>query len=446
MTFLDQVKVTGHSTVLGCGAGIQSKANRTRSTARRRHARCVAASSIGTVALVLSTFSCNRSDPETGRAAGGRPRTEAIPAPPIPRVTSTTVRIPEADLSLAPSFGRDESDGKVWLTWLASRGTDGVTVWAAALADPLRPVKVVEGTHLVGNPEEVPRILPHGEALFSAYLVEPYEIRLARSDDRGGTWTAPIVPHRGTAEGFTLPALFPAPAGVGLAWVQEGSIRIGGLDGSGAPSPPAVLDPRTCECCKVDVAETSAGLVVAYRDRSEGEVRDISVVRREDGAWSSPTTVGDGWSIAGCPVNGPAVSAQGYNVVLVFFSGKEPPGRVEAALSRDGGKTFNGGVRLDAGEPLGRVDVVWAERDAIASWVERDGDLPGGARLLARRVRTDGTLGPTIQLTNLAASHDSGFPELAVMSDNLWWTWTGASDDGGKPRARLAHIPLRDLP
>ena len=52
--------------------------------------------------------------------------------------------------------------------------------------------------------------------------------------------------------------------------------------------------------------------VVVYRDRSEKEVRDMSVVRFAGGRWSAPRTLAaDGWEINGCPVNGPAVAADG---------------------------------------------------------------------------------------------------------------------------------------
>ena len=50
---------------------------------------------------------------------------------------------------------------------------------------------------------------------------------------------------------------------------------------------------------------TADGPVVVYRDRSEQEIRDISIVRLHDGKWSQPSSVfEDNWKINGCPVNG----------------------------------------------------------------------------------------------------------------------------------------------
>ncbi len=62
---------------------------------------------------------------------------------------------------------------------------------------------------------------------------------------------------------------------------------------------------------------TARGPVVAYRDRSVDEVRDIAVVRRVNGTWTTPAVVHDDhWQIAACPVNGPALASRGDTVVI----------------------------------------------------------------------------------------------------------------------------------
>ncbi len=101
------------------------------------------------------------------------------------------------------------------------------------------------------------------------------------------------------------------------------------------------LDARVCDCCGTAAATTLTGPLVAYRDRSENEVRDISIVRWTGEAWSAPVAVADdGWEIAGCPVNGPAVAAHRDLVAVAWYSGAPTP-RVQLAVSRDGGATFD---------------------------------------------------------------------------------------------------------
>ena len=71
----------------------------------------------------------------------------------------------------------------------------------------------------------------------------------------------------------------------------------------------AVVDARTCDCCQTAVAMTAKGPLLAWRDRSEDEVRDIAVARFENNAWTAPKPVhADGWKVESCPVAGPALA------------------------------------------------------------------------------------------------------------------------------------------
>src|SRR5205814_10730752 len=98
--------------------------------------------------------------------------------------------------------------------------------------------------------------------------------------------------------------------------------------------------------------------IVAYRNRSAEEARDIYVTRFTGDAWTVPARVhDDGWTIDGCPVNGPAISASGRNVVVAWFTAPKDEGQSFIAFSRDAGRTFSAPVRVDDGGSLGRVDV-----------------------------------------------------------------------------------------
>ena len=85
-------------------------------------------------------------------------------------------------------------------------------------------------------------------------------------------------------------------------------------------------------------AVTAEGPIVAYRDRSEGEIRDIYISRLAGGTWSEPAPVHrDNWKIAACPVNGPALSANGRQVAIAWFTAQGEEGHVFAAFSSDPG-------------------------------------------------------------------------------------------------------------
>ena len=90
---------------------------------------------------------------------------------------------------------------------------------------------------------------------------------------------------------------------------------------------------------------------MVYRDRSENEIRDIYYTRRVNGSWMPPQTVfADNWEIAGCPVNGPAVAAEGNSVAVAWFSSPGESGpQVKVSFSGDNGKRFNKPIRIDGG-------------------------------------------------------------------------------------------------
>jgi hypothetical protein len=163
-------------------------------------------------------------------------------------------------------------------------------------------------------------------------------------------------------------------------------------------------------------------VVAAYRDRSEGEIRDISVARLLQGRWQAGGSVhADGWRIEGCPVNGPALASAGDQVALAWFTAVNEVGRVYLAFSRDGGASFGVPIRIDDGRPIGRVDVeMLPDGSAVVLWLEgRD----GGATLQARRARPDGRRGPATAVAGVSADRSSGHPRVVRSGSRLYFAW-----------------------
>jgi hypothetical protein len=211
--------------------------------------------------------------------------------------------------------------------------------------------------------------------------------------------------------------------------------------GGAAPEGEAPLDERVCDCCQTAAVATPEGLVVAYRDRTAAEVRDVAVTRRTAGVWSAPTAVAaDGWTIAGCPVNGPALAADGRRLTVAWFTGAGDRARVQVALSADGGASFSAPAEVDSAAPLGRVGLVAAgDGTAVVSWLAADGTV----RL--RRVGPGPSLGPPATVGSAGTSRASGFPRLGLTGGDLVLAWVEAAD-GVPLRLRAARLPLAAVP
>ena len=290
-----------------------------------------------------------------------------------------------------------------------------------------------------------------------------YGVRMATSRDRGRTWSAPIRPHvdsSNTEHGFV--SLWREGDGVGAVWLdgrkydKEGhspSNEMTLMTATFAPngavrSREAVLDARVCDCCQTAAAMTSSGPVIVYRDRSPDEIRDMYVVRREDVGpnrtrrWTAPAAVhADGWKVNYCPVNGPAISADGRRVAVAWFTAASDSPRVKLAFSTDAGASFGAPVRVDQGNPAGRVDVAMLRNgDALVSWIERTrGDT---AAVRVRRIRTDGRADAPVTIASSSAARASGFPRMALTNAHAVFAWTVP----GRPsKIQLARIPLKDL-
>jgi hypothetical protein len=403
----------------------------------------------------------------SGCGGGGSPDSQATSTPRPPDVPALEVRESESPTghdSREPELVAT-GDGRVILSWVEKIGEKRhalrfATRDAAAWSETRT---VAEGDNWFVNWADFPSVvaLPEG-SLAAHWLVKSgkgtyaYDVNIARSKDNGQSWGRPVVPHTdGTQTEHGFVSLLPLKDGrLGAVWVdgratkdvKEGhgkedsplpvsmQLRYAAIDADGKLSDEAVLDERICECCQTSAAMTSEGLIAAYRDRSEREVRDIHFVRQQGGSWSSARPIhADKWEINGCPVNGPSVAAEGRRVALAWFTGEGDSPRVQVAFSDDAGATFAAPVRVDDGEAMGRVDVVLlADGSALVLWL--GGNTEGGANKV-RRVSAEGALGAVAVVSRTDVSRSSGFPRMARLGDTVHFAWT----QFGKPsRIRTA--------
>jgi hypothetical protein len=336
----------------------------------------------------------------------------------------------------------------------AERTADG---WSA-------PRDVASGTDWFVNWADVPSVIRLEIGELAAHWLQKsgadtyaYDVRLSHSRDNGQTWSPSLTPHSdGTKTEHGFASLFQVPgAGLGLVWLDGRAMAGGSHDGNGGGAMSVrfalydphwrrttelPIDPRVCECCPTTAAVTDQGPIVAYRNRSEDETRDIYVSRLENGAWTEPRAVHhDGWTINACPVNGPMLSTRGRNVVIAWFTAVGDQPRVFLAFSTDSARTFGAPIRLDDAGSLGRVDIeLLQDGSAIASWIELSA---AGAELRARRVDPAGRRSPAVAVSSVAASRASGYPRLAVHGSDVTFAWTEAADGSTRVRTALASLP-----
>ena len=355
-------------------------------------------------------------------------------------------------------------DGRIILSWVEKLGEKRYALRTAIRDDKgwSDTKTVAEGENWFVNWADFPSVIALDDGSLAAHwLVKSgdatyaYNVNISRSADGGNSWSKPLVPHLDntqTEHGFV--SLVPLSSGMlGAIWLDgrnmkdmkadhdedkplpaNMTLRYAEIAPDGQLRNEAELDNRVCECCQTSAALTTDGVIAVYRDRSQGEIRDIYSVRQSKASWGLPQVVhADNWSINGCPVNGPSVAAEGRNVAVAWYTGVGDTPHVYVAFSSDGGASFGRAIQVDDGQSVGRVDVaLLPDGSALVTWLA--GTAESG-EIKVRRVRPDGSIGPASAIAKTDIARSSGFPRIARLGDVVHFAWT----EFGKPsRIRTA--------
>ncbi|HYW52117.1 MAG TPA: hypothetical protein VE861_15990 [Gemmatimonadaceae bacterium] len=413
------------------------------------------------VALISAAACGGRDARSTVTVQSQRLTLTALPSP-------TGTRAAEPFLSTAP-------DGRLLLSWL-QREPDSVTVVmrVASLGSGdqwSQPGEVVRSTKLFVNWADFPSVVPLADGTLLAHWLQKngagayaYDVRLASSRDSGRTWTRSVTPHgEGVQAEHGFVTLLPrADSSADIVFLNgREAPPHDGADGGEHRGPPMrlaharwttgskpitadaqILDERTCDCCQTAAAITTRGPVALYRDRSETEVRDISVTRLVDGAWTAPAPLHvDDWVIDACPVNGPAIAANGDRVAAVWFTGARDTAKVQLVFSSDAGVTFGKPVRIDGGMPAGRVDVELLDGgDALVTWIERT--AKDAAEVRARIVSSAGVAEAPLTITTIKGGRASGFPRMTRRGRDVALAWTVPASATSPSTIELATLRI----
>jgi peroxiredoxin len=377
----------------------------------------------------------------------------------------TAIDPPAGPGSLAPNLS-PAADGGALLTWLEPSGKSHRLrlsrfrggAWS-------EPVTVSEGPAIAAGWADVPSAVETAGGVVVAHWAErrgqnahATDVILARSTDGGATWRRLGSAHDdGTPTEHGFAALVAEGDRVRAFWLdgretakaEDGAMTLRTALVGKTIEAGELIDARVCDCCSTAAARTADGWLLAYRDRSDDEIRDISFLARADGerakgngAPAAPQTVHrDGWRISGCPVTGPVVAAAGREVAVAWYTNAEKRDSVRIAFSHDAGASFAPAIEVDGPgatrAPLGRVGLALDPAGgALVSWVAAEWQAEA-ADILIRRVAPDGRLGPERKVGRTRSERASGTPRIAALRGQLLVAWT----DRDESRVRAALLP-----
>ena len=111
--------------------------------------------------------------------------------------------------------------------------------------------------------------------------------------------------------------------------------------------------------------------------------------------------------------------------------------KVKLAISENGGEDFGEPIRIDKGNPIGRVDLLWVEGEIYVSWMERDQSNQG--ELLLVKYDRNNKLQEAQVVREMSSARASGFPIMVQIGNRLNLAYT---EEGEVPRLRMWEAKL----
>ncbi len=339
------------------------------------------------------------------------------------------------------------------MTWFEVNGADKHLLFSELNKEQWSsPVTIVSSSNFFLNWADFPSLYSLGGDTLAVHYLEKsgrgtydYNVKVSFSYNHGKTWTGGIIAHKDSSHGeHGFVSFYRTPENThGMVWLdgrfmpqeseeesshdeQHGGdmyLYSASFTSTSFSANEMILDSRVCECCPTSALKTENGVIVAYRDRSAEEIRNINVVRYENGKWSAPKAIyNDNWNIAGCPVNGPSLAGEGKNVAVVWFTAPDNSPEVRIVFSADEGKTFSSPMRVDDSLSLGRVHAVWLrEGGVLVSWLEQNKE---DTELRIRKIFPDGRKTNSKIISVIDASRGSGYPKMASYNGKIFIAWT----------------------
>ena len=298
-----------------------------------------------------------------------------------------------ADGSPLLSWIETQKDGSYILKYSTRRGAQ----WAEART-------IAAHRHFFRQPAESPEVITLSDGTLLAHWVEmpdeasEAEFTYVSVSKDGLKWTPPVLAHkdRSMVQHGLVSAVASGDKEASLVWLEAlhgedepVALKRTVFNAEGKVVKEEQMAPDVCGCCPTSIVKTARGLLVAYRDHTKEDVRDIAVTRYENGKWSpSKILNADKWKINACPTNAAAAGAQGDKVAVAWYTGAQDMPRTQIVFSSDGGSTFGKPVLVSTGHSFGYASLAMnSEGSALVSWLEQGKDT---TRLLTRQITAAG--------------------------------------------------------
>jgi len=393
---------------------------------------------------------------------------ETKPETPAKILKTPSVEAVENPTGINSHLPRLFSNGEqLYMSWVTRKETtdylnysvfDG-TNWAKAET-------VTQGNDWFINWADFPVISENNGTILTTYLQKSdtatyaYDIKFNIYSAKTKSWKKNLKLHSDntkTEHGFVSVA--PRGDGFEVAWLDgrnsgggheshEGhgaggamSLRSAFITSDGNIVNDVLLDGRVCDCCQTSMAASVNGAIVAYRDRSEHEIRDISIVSKAVPGHldnNIQTVYNDNWKIAGCPVNGPSIDAFDTSMGVAWFTAADSEGKVKASFL---GSESIEPIRVDNGNATGRVDIAMISKtEALVLWMEPKGS---NEVIILAKITAEGKKVSEVIISETSPERASGFPQLEVLENTAYIAWTDV--DGKNKSIKTATIALKSL-
>jgi|TARA_B100000678_G_scaffold112508_1_gene94123 hypothetical protein len=355
-----------------------------------------------------------------------------------------------------------DSTGRVYLSWVTQKEAMATLFYSTLVNGAWSAPEIIsQGTDWFNNWADFPSLMVNKDSMAAHWLrmsaagTYDYDVQAAFYNLDTNDWSEGITIHKdGISAEHGFVSMLPMSEGqTFISWLdgretirggneETGSmtLRAGIFNKAGETVSEWELDHRVCDCCQTSAAMSSTGPLVVYRDRSEKEIRDIYFTRYVNGKWTEPTAIhNDGWEIAGCPVNGPSVAANGNQVAVSWFTAKDDAPMVKLAISNDGGETFSAPTLVAEQNTNGRVGTTILESGNIAvSWMDTEEPR---AKIMLTLYNAEAKLLENTQIATSSASRRSGFPVIVSAGNDVYVTWTQI---GSAMQVRVARVIYSD--
>ncbi len=358
------------------------------------------------------------------------------------------------------------ASGETYLSWVERMPDKTSKLYFSKLIGETweEPKLITEGKDWFVNWADFPSVIENNEQMAAHWLQKSdkgtfdYDVRVSFSSNAGKDWGESFIPHTdGVAAEHGFVTMLPLEdQKTFMTWLDGRNTKGGShgetMDehgGGGAMTLRAAifdkagnaleeweLDDRICDCCQTTAAKTKDGIIVVYRDRSENEIRDMSVVRLVNGEWTKPTPLFvELWQMPACPVNGPSVTTIGDQVAVAWFMAKNGTPSVKIAFSKNGGATFGDPVIVSESNTSGRVGTATLNNGhVLVSWLDTVGDQ---AKIMIAKYDNTGALLNKMTVAETSATRASGFPVITTNGEDIYMAWTQTNETSAVKTAKI---------